>query len=545
MADNRSYMPTILRARYHAHGVLGPPMGIRTWTLEAALLVVMLGIGLRLESAKMQADLWYDEAYSYTVAARPLREMLRLLYIGGDTNPPLYTLVLHLWLKFGSTDAWVKGLSLALGVAATMALYALGRRIGGVVVGLISAALFAVSPWAVYYSIEARPYALFFVLSLASTHAYLDVLSRRPRAGTRPATVYVTLTALAIATHWFGLLLPVIHVVGLWIYGAPKDVRRTYWRSCVFIGVVTSPLALLLRNQLHIQASAGGFSWPGPPDAKYVLEFAEYVAGGRGYLTIGAAVILGAALLTRASTPPAIARPSTVSTDHQHALFLIAYLLLPLSIAYVASIVHPEFSVFVFRYLLPFAIASFILIGIAVTKYPLWVAVTVVGVLLGLPAYRQLGDDNEPTTPYSRVVHYSWSRLDGHATLRLHLSPMSYHSVRRYRPPDSVLLDRILWSSDLGMGYVLHYNVRGEMVPRAHMVDLKHGLGRHDDFWVVVDQTYPSRRAIILWKALRESADFERTSIEHFGAVHLERYRRIQPFRAIVPSHRQQLSQGG
>jgi hypothetical protein len=54
-------------------------------------VVITLGTALRIWSPAMRSELWYDEAYSLTVARQSFGRMAHLLLVGGDTNPPLYT----------------------------------------------------------------------------------------------------------------------------------------------------------------------------------------------------------------------------------------------------------------------------------------------------------------------------------------------------------------------------------------------------------------------------------------------------------------------
>lgn len=73
----------------------------------------------------MRSDLWYDEVYSYRTACLPFRQMLHSLLLGGDTNPPLYTLLLHFWLKLSHSDTHIKTLSLVFGLASIAVMYLL------------------------------------------------------------------------------------------------------------------------------------------------------------------------------------------------------------------------------------------------------------------------------------------------------------------------------------------------------------------------------------------------------------------------------------
>jgi hypothetical protein len=195
-------------------------------------------------------------------------------------------------------------------------------------------------------------------------------------------------------------------------------------------------------------------------------------------------------------------------------------------VAYAASSVREEFSFFVFRYFLAYGLGVFLLLGLALARLPRLPALAAALGLVGAPLYAFLTTREEPPKPYSRIARESWPG-EGRTALRLHLSPISYHSVLRYRRPGSLVKDRILWDSQHGMSYVLDYNVRGEMIHPDHLVDFRDGLRDYDEFWVIVDEIYPSRRAMALWNALQQARGLERVSTALYGMVRLERYRRL------------------
>jgi hypothetical protein len=500
-------------------------------------LVVLAAVVLRLSAPKMGADLWYDEAYSCHVASRPFGEMMRLLYLGGDTNPPLYTLVLHFWLMLARSDFFVKLLSLVFGIGTLVVLHRLGRRLAGPVAGLVAALLFAFSEWGVYYSLEARPYSMLFFFSLLSTYFYIRILrrigfgrsSRRCGRWLRPA--YAAATVAAMYAHWFGWLLPATHAAGLWIYRRRRGAWMGFIRWMVPVGVAVSPLLLFLWNEFEIQNAVGGFSWPGAPDLPYTLEYLQHVVGGSSLLVMTAALLLVVKIHRRprrSKSGVLLAMPvrRRVMSTRRNVFFLAAYVLLPVAIVYAASSVREDFSFFVFRYFLAYGLGAFLLIGIALARLPRGLAVAAAVVLVGAPVYKRIREPEEQAKPYSRIARDTWPG-EGRTALRLHLSPMSYYSVVRYRRPNSLVKDRILWDSEHGMSYVLDYNVRGEMIHPDHLVDFREGLRDFDEFWVVLDEIYPSRRAVALWDTLQQARSLERVSEAQYGTVRVSRYRRL------------------
>ena len=118
--------------------------------LFGGALLRLLGLGRR--------SLWLDEAFSVVHAAQPAAA----LWAGqGDLNhPPLYYLLLHGWLAWGSEPAWVRLPSALASVAGLLLFYLLARRLttpGWAAWGLL---LLALAPLDIWYAQEARMYAL-------------------------------------------------------------------------------------------------------------------------------------------------------------------------------------------------------------------------------------------------------------------------------------------------------------------------------------------------------------------------------------------------
>lgn len=163
-----------------AHGLPGDrrwaPSDGQAWALVAAITVI--GLALRLPS--LGDSLFGDELSAfYIVAGHGLGQMMHLLN-GHSTelNPPLFFILAWGSQKiFGLSVVALKLVSLLTGTATIPLVYLLGRRTAGVTTGLVAAALTAGCPFLIYYSTEARPYALMVFLILVATLALLRALS--------------------------------------------------------------------------------------------------------------------------------------------------------------------------------------------------------------------------------------------------------------------------------------------------------------------------------------------------------------------------------
>ncbi|MFY9573665.1 MAG: glycosyltransferase family 39 protein [Blastocatellia bacterium] len=494
--------------------------------LFAVAVIVAAGTALRLWSPKMSADLWYDEVFSLIVAKQPFGVMMHSIFLGGDTNPPLYTLLLHLWIKLGDSDAHVKYLSLLFGVASICAAYLVARQVGGKYAGLVACLLLAVSPMAIYYSIEARPYAIFLFLSLLSTYFFLSAIRASehregiPSGATIMPVGYLVATTLVLYTHWFGLLLVLIHTLGLVIY-RPSTIRMTrrYALSLIVIGCSCLPLAPFLSNQLKLQASVGGFQWPGQPGLHSLLELALYTSGGRRSLALTAAFFV-IACLGRAKQAPVEG-----SNLKRHTIFLSAYVLLPVILVYVASTLIKEYTFFVPRYFLPFLVGVYVLVGIAALRVEWKMALACVLGLAAFPVFETVTHRQPPEKPYSRIAS-ELSGRDAPDVLIAHLSPASYYPVLHYR--DSAATDKVLWDPASGGGYVIGYNVGGQMLSEKDLVAIGTASRKYKEFWVVVDPVAadPETQSLAEW--FKNNEALLMVSEQQFGDVSLRHYKLLQ-----------------
>jgi mannosyltransferase len=131
------------------------------------LAILALGFGLRVWGLHSQS-LTTDEAWELQNVARGL--------MAADGFPPLYNLLLHRWLHLFPYSLAARWLSVLFGVLCVYFGWLLGRRIAGDAVGLWTALFLAVSPLHIWYSQEARSYALFLLLATVALWALLRAL---------------------------------------------------------------------------------------------------------------------------------------------------------------------------------------------------------------------------------------------------------------------------------------------------------------------------------------------------------------------------------
>lgn len=194
----------------------------------------------------------HDEAVTAgRVLVASLPEAMHRVW-AGESTPPLYYLLAWLWSRpFGVHEVGLRSLSALFGTATVPVAYLVGRELVGRRAGLALAALVAVEPMLVWYSQDARAYAL---LVLFSTAALLFFLRARRSGAARDLGWWAALSALALATHWFAFFPLAIEAV--WLLLRARPLRRVLAAT----GGVALAAAALAPIALH-QAEGGNNDW--------------------------------------------------------------------------------------------------------------------------------------------------------------------------------------------------------------------------------------------------------------------------------------------
>jgi mannosyltransferase len=147
------------------------------------LIVTLIGAGLRILFLANKG-LWMDETLSVWVANHSVVEMLPWI-ARIDRHPPLYYLLLHYWIGLsGDTLQDVRLLSALLGAGTIPIIYLIGKRMSGIMMGLVAAVILAFSLFNIRYAQETRMYTLLTfnvaVAIYALVRLLMDTRSARP-----------------------------------------------------------------------------------------------------------------------------------------------------------------------------------------------------------------------------------------------------------------------------------------------------------------------------------------------------------------------------
>lgn len=353
-------------------------------SLIAPCLIAAVAFALRLHRLDGQS-LWFDEGFAIHLATQRLPQMI-------EQNPvgwlPLHSVALSLWLRVvGDSPFAARFFSVVFGVLLVALLYSLARTLASSRTGAMASLVGALSPFLVYYSQEARTYALWLFLSLLSAYLLLRALGHPERI--RGWIAYTGVTSLALYTHYFSIFLLPWGAAAL-LYTA---VRSRRWKTLlsgvagqVVVLVASVPLVAFARSSI---LDRYGF-WRSPLSAfQVVLDlWYHFTTGGnlpfdRALPVMGTFAVVGILGLV-------LFRP------HWNGALMALYLLIP-TLGMLALSSWRE--LYVARYLAIAAPAAYLLVAQGLDR--LWAATTAYRGLLGKSALAAV-------LCSTGVVGYSW-----------------------------------------------------------------------------------------------------------------------------------------
>jgi mannosyltransferase len=320
---------------------------------------------------------WFDECFSVEVARLSWHDMVRLLW-RREANMSLYYLLLRGWLHFGSSPFFIRGLSVIFSLATLPAIFWLAGRLFDRRVALVAVALMSSNTYAIRYAQEARSYSLFVLLATLSSGFLVATLrepSRRNRMG------HALASGLAVYAHLYAVLL----LAAQWLSVPGKrhhtqTTTRALGRAWIWIGVASLPLLVFAAK-----TGAGPIRWIQRPGFSELLDFAEHLTGNDGLpLLLLYAVACLAALMPLPRTAGRWGAEVDGTDNHWDAWrlrFLLIWLVFPVAVTVLLSLLRPIFLARYFIFCLP-ALVILAAAGLAKLRPPWLLAASVAAMLL-------------------------------------------------------------------------------------------------------------------------------------------------------------------
>ena len=272
--------PSALSRSTRARALLrADELGLARWHAIAAVsLLVVASVWLR--TRQIHAYYWIDEGLSVGIASHSLAHIPSLL--GQDGSPPLYYLLLHIWLAVrGRGEVATHELSLIFALLTIPAAYWAGSSLFDRRSGLVCAVLAAGLPYLNAYAQETRMYALLTLLALIVCASFVEVFVRRRR---RYLPVFVVSLAAALYTHNWAIFLALTAAAAflLCVWDAVPVERRALWRDGLLALAGVLVLYAPWLPTLLYQVRHTGAPWDLPPVIWSLSQGLYSVAGGRG-----------------------------------------------------------------------------------------------------------------------------------------------------------------------------------------------------------------------------------------------------------------------
>lgn len=457
----------------------------------AAALAVLCPIAAVLRWPDPRHQLEYDEVIAILFARHDFGDIVR--GTAADTMPPLYYWLLHLWAPAGDDLAWTRLLSTVLGVAAVPAVYLLGRRFFDRVDALAGAALFALSPFPVFYGHYARMYALLALLGLLAVLFFVRWLQEDRR---RDLVLFTAAAGLSLYVHNLAVLLIMALDLLFLVQGRRRFVPLAIAHAVLFVAYV--PWLTYLPGQLEKVTRAFWIPPPGPAELVRTPLIFLFHLPLPDLLVAPAAFVALLALAVTVIETRRHWRPELVP--------LAVVAAVPIALMFLISQVRP---VYVERAVLVSAAAYYLLLATALRRMPIrplaWGIAGAVGLVMAAAHGYQYAYEGFPRSPHYAIADQVSPELRP-GDLVLHDNKLSYFPTYFFSPdlPQTYLPDPPGSANDtLAQGTIdvlglppssLEEAVRGR--PRVWFVIYKRALdeaaaaGRQHEHKAWLDQRY-------------------------------------------------------
>lgn len=443
----------------------------------------LVGLALALRLFHLGAwSFWEDEALTILVARQPLVRLLSILATA-DVHPPLYFLLVKIFMSLGQSELIIRLPSALCSAAAVGVLYLMGRDMFDKRVGLVGALLMAVSPLQLLYAQEARMYAQLLLLAGLNGWTFFRAWSSQEW---RWWILFTVSAAAACYTSYF--IFPLFLAMVLYV-GLVERRREHIWRFGLSM-VAAAGLYLPWLGVLFFQSrSVLASFWIVTPHPLILLTTLSGFFVGVSLPSFWTAVALAVTLLIIFVVLNSVRHALIARSSAKQALiWLLLWAFVPLVGLYLISLVRPIFQL---RAVMVASLPLYLLISWGVThaarkRFNQWLLLPTL-VVMGLSLYNFYFDPAYAKPPWREAAAY----VREHAQpddIAIHTSEGSYlpflvynshiEQVRLQEPeaPDSSRSQTII-SAAASAGQSIEAATRGQQ--RAWLIL---GLDRAIDF---------------------------------------------------------------
>lgn len=324
--------------------------------------IYLIGAILRLTS--LNQSLWLDEAINTLAVKNYSLHDIVGQYARADFHPPGHFILLWFWTKiFGYSEIAVRIPSVVFGLLTIWITFLIGKKIFSKRVGLVSATLIALNPLHIYYSQEARMYAM-AALAVAINIFLLIKLVK----GEKLKLIYLVLSNIFILAsdylayfifpaQFIFLLLYKKELFKKWFLALTASVISGIWWLPIFLGQLDVG-AQTSANLPTWKFIVGGFEFK-----KIPLTFVKFIIGK---ISIADKFVYALVLLPVCTLfGYLIFRAFIISQQFVRILF-VSWIVIPILLALIISIFVPIYDYFRVLFVVP---GFIIVMAVGITSF--------------------------------------------------------------------------------------------------------------------------------------------------------------------------------
>ena len=369
---------------YNPDSATGKPSSRFALSAILPAFVTLLAAFLRMHALTAKS-FWLDEGVSIDIARLPWPRFLHAMW-SGEANMALYYLVLRFWLIFGSSEGFVRGLSVLFSVATVPVVFFLGARLFSRRVGLLAALLLAINAYHIRYAQETRSYAMVVFFAVLATWLLAKNLQEPSSAHWG---IYAAVCAMATYSHFYAVLLVPAQAISLLSWRRDEIPWRKLVGSFLAFGVMIVPVAVFVFAIYVLKTGAPPSLWftPLQPDSLVLLGIDFSGVYGRLLLSLHV-LAMGIAALGAAR----VRRGGDQTSEAWGYTLLFSWLVAPVVMVVTVSLVKPLFVPRFLSFCLP-ALLLLVAVGIsrlrpAVLSWGLFVAISICSIMADIRYYQ-------------------------------------------------------------------------------------------------------------------------------------------------------------
>lgn len=208
---------------------------------QLLIFITIIGFFLRFYNLGYNS-LWLDETSSVTIAMLGSYANILNYTATMEPNPPLFVWVVYtLMTLFGNSEFIIRFASAFFGTLTVPVMYFVGKEFIDRNGGILAATTFALSPFLILYSQEARAYAMLFFFVALTMLFYFRAIKN---TGLTYWILFALAAALVFWTHFYSMILiGALIIYTLYIYKL-KYIKELLISSSV-LAIITLPLAFI------------------------------------------------------------------------------------------------------------------------------------------------------------------------------------------------------------------------------------------------------------------------------------------------------------